>query len=209
MTLASRNTFLLSVLACCLTLVFTQKGQTQVEDFDLRKELSRHSLMDIRADVEAFVASRPNSAEALYLEAVLRENAQLSLEAYNQLKNRFPTSPLSAHASYRLGHYYIARGLYVAARRFFLELVETYPSSGLIPDAVYFAAASLCASKQEGGCLNEMKNFLQQYPGSYLSKMAREDLKMFGGSAALELAKQNKDAGTGKYTLQLGAFKPS
>ncbi len=179
----------------------------QFSDFNLRKELARHDLSEVEKKVAEFAIEYDGSAEAVYVQAVLEHDAQKAMELYNRVKVEFPDSPLTAFANFQMGHYYFARGLYISARRFFLEVIEKHSDSKIVPDAMYFAAVCMCAARKTETCRTELENFRKQYRSSPLARLALEDLSEIG-VAALPAEKLQRvvSASEGKYTLQLGSF---
>lgn len=194
-----------------LTVIFVLNATrlySQVANFDLYRYLKVLTLEEVKQQVELFVQEHKGTESALYLEAVMETDAEKAVENYKRLVTRFPKSEQADDALYRTAQYYFSRGLYLSARRHFLELIETYPESKLADDATYFAAACLFAAEKYESCRSELKSLLLVYPRSPFAKPAKQDLdeiKLIQDVGRFDLEK-HLDKSNGKYTLQVGAF---
>ena len=107
----------------CADYLFAQKSQ-----FDLNRTLKSGKLSEIEEKVAAFVDENKGTPLALYLEAFTETNAQQAVDKYIELLTKFPRSLQAEEATFRVGQYYFSRGLYIAARKYFLGLIEKYPN---------------------------------------------------------------------------------
>ncbi|MFQ5864106.1 MAG: SPOR domain-containing protein, partial [bacterium] len=196
---------LILILAFVLS---STKLYSQIPDFDLHRHLRDGSFEDVKQKVKLFAEKNKGTGSALYLEAVIETDAEKAVENYERLLTRFPKSELADDALYRIAQYHFSRGLYVSARRHFLDLAETYPESPFVDDARYFAAACLFAAEKYKSCHAELTSLLLKYPRSPFAKLAKEDLKEIKSvQKGVELdSKTHLDESKGKYTLQIGAF---
>jgi len=161
---------------------------------------------DFKTKVQTYVEGHPGTPEALFLRALAAEDARKSIRLYNQLIVDFPKTPLAGRALYRIAQYYFSRGLYVAARKEFLKVIEGYPRSRYESEAMYFAAACLCAAGQVATCHSELQNFLERNPQSDLKNLAEDDLKELKGTPEVGRLKSDKKRKKARYSLQVGAF---
>ncbi|MFQ5824606.1 MAG: SPOR domain-containing protein [bacterium] len=174
----------------------------------MNRFLSAYTFNDVKLKVKSFVEKHKGTAIALYLEAVIEPDASKAVENYKQLLNQFPNSEQAENALFRTAQYYFSRGLYMSARKHFLDFRERFPKSTFADDAHYLAAACLFASEKFENCRSELKNLMHNYPRSPFTKLAREDLKEIkwlqkeGTSYSIDQIEKSK----GKYTLQTGAF---
>ncbi len=191
-----------------LLTVFSGMLTAQTRGFDLARELRLKRTDDVIAQAEAVIAQTKGTAQALYLQAVLVDDARQASELYTKLIARFPTSDYAPEAQYRNALYYFSRGLYVSAQSSFDKLIRTYPASPFAVSARYLSAASSCASKQSTACLDSLRSFIETYPGSDFATVARQDLREFGSSGKLPTPrkKPRPEEGKGNFTLQVGAF---
>jgi tetratricopeptide (TPR) repeat protein len=180
----------------------------QEPGFDLQKVLQTGSVEGFRAEVTAYIAKNKDKPLAMYLDALSQSNASKAVEKYKQLLARHPNSEYADRAVIKIAQYYFSRGLYVAARKHFLELIETYPSSPMIAEAMYFAAACLYASGNIESSYTEYKNVINQYPDSPFARLAKEELQegSFNGKDAHGLSNVNLANAKGKFAIQIGAF---
>ncbi len=194
-------------VAMALIIGTTTPAGAQGSRFNLEKELARRDLSEVQERVRTFTQENSGTAESLYLRAVMHTDAKQAMELYNQVKTDFPEAPQAALATFQMGNYYFARGLYISARRFFLDIVENYGESPLVPQAMYLAASSMCAARQSDTCSEELQNFVSKYRKSPFARLARSDLKALGTSAMSSGELSSRVTfDKGKYTLQLGAF---
>ncbi len=184
------------------------ESAAQPSPINLTRILKRNDLAGIREELRPYIEQHAGSAEALYLEAFSEPDARLAVEKYNRLLNAFPKSEYAAAAYFRIGQYNFAQGLYISARKYFLELLEKFPDSEFADRSMYLAAACMNASKKYDTSYAELRNFLKRFPHSPLTRVAKEDLKEIRSYSAGELAAVNSRLLTskGKYTLQIGAF---
>lgn len=181
---------------------------TQEPTFDLNRLLKANKLEDVRKEVKIFVKNNQGEPRALYLEAVVETEAEKALENYKRIIVQFPKSEPADEALFRIAQYYFSRGLYISARRHFLNLVEDYPESPFVDDSKYLAAACLFAVQKVDSCRNELKSFLLHYPNSPFANLAKEDLKEIKLKRSIGRidSKVTERKSKGKYTLQIGAF---
>lgn len=184
------------------------EGFTQNTKIDFANILKTKNVDDIRQQAQKYIQTHKGTPAALFLQALLEEQADKAVEQYSHLVTLYPNSEFADVALYRIAHYYYARGLYISARRHFLNLVEQYPNSEYVDDAMYFAAACLFATSQFKTCYMELQKFLRLYPGSRYKALAREDLKEISVKKNLgPLYTHSNKKSKGKYTLQVGAFQ--
>jgi len=175
--------------------------------FDIQQVLKESSLDEAAKAANVFIAKYDGLPQALYVEAVMEENAQQAMEYYNHLKVNFSDSPEAGKAAITMGHYYLARGLYVSARRFFLEIVENHSDPLLVQDALYFAAVCICAAGKNDACNDELGNFVAKYRHSRFVQFAKADLRELDKEPALRVSGTKISDMDGLYTLQVGAYK--
>jgi len=175
--------------------------------FNLDELLKNHKPDEIRQRVQSEIRKNKGTPLGLYLEAFLETDAAKAVETYQQILRKFPDSREAEAAALKTAQYYFSRGLYVSARKHFLELIERYPKSEYVDDSMYSAAACLYAAGKYRSCYVELNNFLTKNPNSPLRPLALDDLKELrdktGDTRGMERVASKSD---GKYALQIGAF---
>ena len=182
-------------------LLFAQKTQ-----FDLNRTLKSDKPSEIKQKVATFVDENKNTPLALYLEALIEPNAQQAVDKYIELLTKFPGSLQAEDATLRIGQYYFSRGLYIAARKYFLGLVEKYPRSEYEDEAMYLAVACLMASRKYESVNAELHKFLSKHPRSPFATLAKKDLKEIKSTTNGKYGKLKPQDLKGRLTLQIGAF---
>lgn len=190
-----------------ILLAFSTNLFSQEPEIDLNKLLAISDSKKLSAKIQYYISQYKGAPLAFYLEAVTESNANKANEKFKLLAQRFPHSKYAELARIKSGQYYFSRGLYITARKHFLELIEKYPQSDLVDDAMYLAAACLFASGKFKSCYTELKNFLAQNPRSEFVKLAKEDLKEISDKGDFVALSTNLSLVEGKYALQIGAFK--
>ena len=183
----------------------------QTGTFDLERILRTNTIAGFREQVLAYIAKNKGTPLALFLDALSQTDAAIAVEKYRQLVTLYPNSDYAHRALMKSAQYYFSRGLYVAARKQFLELIETYAHSSYVDEAMYFAAACLDASGNNESATSELKNLIRQHPDSRFAGLAKEDLQESDSHSANggSLNKQSAlkmDHPNGAFSLQIGAF---
>lgn len=200
--------FILKSMMFTLTLLLAVRLFSQESTFDLERILRTSSVEGFREEVRLYVAKNKGTPLALYLDALSQTDANVAVEKYRQLAAIYPNFEYADRAQMKVAQYYFSRGLYVAARKLFLEVVEKYPQSPHLPEAMYFAASSLDASGNHEFAASEFRNLAAQYPGSPFARLAKEDLQEshYSSNGGSDKNLKQKLDPKGKYSLQIGAF---
>ena len=191
-----------------LCLLSTVLVIAQEPNFDLNRLLKANNLDAVRNEVKTFLQNYRGTPLALYLNSVVEMDAEKAVEQYKRIILQFPKSEYADDASFKVAQFYFAQGLYISARRHFLNLVENYSGSPFLDDSKYFATACLYALQKFDSCQSELRNLLFNYPNSPFAKLAKEDLIEINRNRNLERIdpKAVKHKSGGKFTLQIGAF---
>lgn len=202
MGLFDKLIYLLLILSVSLP-AFAQENDT-----NLLRILKTYNEAELTDRISAIAKRYDGTAVALYLDAVIERDANLAVEKYFQLLTKFPDSEYSEAALFKVGQYHFSRGLYVSARKYFLQLIEDFPKSHSTDEAMYYAAACLFAVRNYESCRSELRNFLRQNPGSPLRKVAEQDLDEIDSQTSHVGVDRNQPTPkmSGKFTLQVGAF---
>ncbi|MFQ5648872.1 MAG: SPOR domain-containing protein [bacterium] len=180
----------------------------QEREFNLTLALKFKDIEEVKERVTEYASEHKGTAQSIYLQALMEQDGQQALEFYGQLFSKFANSSQAEDALYKIGLYYFARGLYVTARKHFLNLIEGYPRSPLKSEAAYFAAMCLCAAKQTGQCRAELRRFVDRFQDSEMVEVARQDLDEDGSLVNGKSVRPKAVPGNGgqSYAVQVGAF---
>lgn len=85
-------------------------------------ELAKTSLAKLKA-------SNPENSSIIFLEAVLTEDGEKSIDLYQTVLDKFPTSKYADASLYRIYSYYYALGIYRRANIYLNQLKSEYPNS--------------------------------------------------------------------------------
>jgi cell division septation protein DedD len=178
---------------------------SQISEEEMLALLEKHDLKQAREKVNEVYRQYPSSATAAYFHAMFEDDAGAALKLFQEISTRFRGSSYAERALFRLGQYHFADGTYRQARQYFLNLVEQYPSSNLVSQAVYYAAKSLIIIAKSPPAQEELSQCIKKYPGTWMAKFAAEDL------AKLQSPVNNQTSGPEKkkvaeYAVQVGAF---
>ena len=185
----------------CANHLFAQETQ-----FDLNRTLKSDNPSEIKQKVSTFVDENKGTPLALYLEALTESNAQQAVDKYIELLTKFPGSLQAEEATFRVGQYYFSRGLYIAARKYFLGLAKKYPQSEYEDDSIYLSIACLMASRKYESVSAELQSFLAKHRRSPFAKLAKEDLKDLKSTTNIQIVKAKPRDSKNGFTLQIGAF---
>lgn len=198
----SMKTLLISfIFLIASTVLFSQEPK-----FDLKRSLKFDDPSEIKEKATAFIAQTNRSSTTLYLQAITESDAPKAVDKYIELFTKYPDSQKADEATFRVAQYYFSRGLYIAARKYFLGLVKKYPESEFVDDSQYLATACLVAARKLELAEAELRTFLAQNRSSPYARIAKEDLKeVKSSSRSGPYIRKIRNAG-GKFTLQIGAF---
>ncbi len=185
----------------CANHLFAQKAQ-----FDLNRALKSDKPSEIKQKVSKFVDENKGTPLALYIEALTEPNAQQAVDKYIELLTKFPGSLQAEEATFRVGQYYFSRGLYIAARKYFLGHIKKYPQSEYEDDSMYLAATCLMAARKYESVNAELQDFLMKHRKSPFAKLAKEDLKDLKSTSNTKIVKSRPQDSKASLTLQIGAF---
>jgi hypothetical protein len=98
--------------------------------------------------------------------------------------------------------------LYIAARKYFVELLENFPDSPYCDKALYFSASCLSVAKEYDQSSAQLQRLLVKYPQSAFAELAREDMKEIRSYTGVRPSPSQPRvlSSTGDFTLQIGSF---
>jgi tol-pal system protein YbgF len=121
----------------------------------------------------------PETPDALFAEADKRLAAQQWTDArrlYEAFVNRNPNDPRSARAQYDIGEAYSGEKRYANAIGAYTKVVDNFPKSDVVPDAMYKNGLAFYALKYCGDAKVYFQELLKRYPRTSWKKDAAEQL---------------------------------
>ena len=115
-----------------------------------------------------------------------------AVELYNHIIKNAPFGTFGDQAQFKLGDLYKSQGEYELAQKAFQQVVDEYPSSGLVPKAKYeIANTSMLASKKgqfdekhAEKAIEEFNEFKSAYPANTQGLLAEESIKQIRAEKA-------------------------
>ncbi len=101
----------------------------EVDIIPYLKQIEYGNKKAVESKLPALKKRHPNDPSVMYLEALMKENAQQSVAVYKRIEEKYPRSKYADAAVYRLFTYYYALGFYSTANSFINKLEKEYPFS--------------------------------------------------------------------------------
>jgi tol-pal system protein YbgF len=122
----------------------------------------------------------PETPDALFAEGEKRLAAQQWAEArrlFEAFANRYVQDPRAARAQYNIGEAYVGEKRYANAIGAYTKVVDNFPKSDVVPDAMYKNGVAFYALKYCGDAKVYFQELLKRYPRTGWKKDANEQLK--------------------------------
>src|SRR5262249_21543108 len=121
----------------------------------------------------------PDSADAIYNQAQQRFNEKQWLEArrlYGAFVDRFQSDGRAAKAQYQIGESYLSEAppRYANAISAFTKLIDNFPKSEMVPDAMYRNGTAFYALKYCSDARVYFQELLRRYPKTEWKKDTNE-----------------------------------
>lgn len=169
-------------------------GELRIEMGNLAANVERldRSLGDMQADVAAvsqqMIAFSATTEDLASPANLLREaeldlltgNFELAREGFQDYLFSYPDSPDAPHAQMRLGDTYRDQGDYERAILEYDFVLQKYPASDRIPDALLKKGLALLASDMEADARDVLEDLAARFPDSTQGTRAREELDALG-----------------------------
>jgi TolA-binding protein len=126
------------------------------------------------------------SAESLYTNAMRDRssgNADLAIEQFKDYLRYFPDTDMAPNAQYYIGELLFFKSDWDGALNALDTVLEKYPESQRIPDALYIKGRTLIKADQKLAGANEYRDLIKRFPRHELSSKARSELRSMGLSA--------------------------
>ena len=134
----------------------------------------------VNASAQAKNPPMPETPDALYAEGEKRLAAQQWQEArrlFEAFVNRYPSDKRAARAQYSIGEAYAGERRYANAIGAYTKVVDNFPKSEVVPDAMYKNGLAFYALKYCGDAKVYFQELLKRYPRTTWKKEANEQLK--------------------------------
>ena len=125
----------------------------------------------------------PETPDALYAEAEKRLAASQWPEArrlFEGFVNRYPADARAARAQYSIGESFMGEKRLANAIGAYTKVVDNFPKSDVVPDAMYKNGLAFYALKYCGDAKVYFQELLKRYPRTSWKKDAAEQLKKLG-----------------------------
>jgi tol-pal system protein YbgF len=126
------------------------------------------------------VASRPSGSDQQNYEAALDliegRKYEEANRAFTAFLASFPTSPLADNAQYWLAETYYVRNQYAEGLPAFRRLIETYPQSDKVPDALLKVGFCQAELGQRSEARTSLQEVMRQFPGTTAARLASQRL---------------------------------
>ena len=100
-----------------------------------------------------------------------------SATAFDQFLTVFPSSPLADNAQYWLAETYYVQRQFTTALPAFLEVVETYPQSSKLPDALLKIGFCNYELQQWEEAQNALQRVAREFPATTAARLATQRLE--------------------------------
>lgn len=131
-------------------------------------------------DAPPAVASRPAGSDQQNYEAALdlieSRRYDEANRAFTTFLASFPTSPLADNAQYWLAETYYVRNQYADGLTAFRRLIETYPQSDKVPDALLKVGFCQAELGDRAAARTSLQEVMRQFPGTTAARLASQRL---------------------------------
>jgi len=125
-------------------------------------------------------AARPAGSDQQNYEAALdlieSRRYDEANRAFTTFLASFPTSPLADNAQYWLAETYYVRNQYAEGLTSFRRLIETYPQSDKVPDALLKVGFCQAELGERAAARTSLQEVMRQFPGTTAARLASQRL---------------------------------
>lgn len=126
------------------------------------------------------VAARPAGSDQQNYEAALdlieSRRYDEANRAFTSFLASFPTSPLADNAQYWLAETYYVRNQYAEGLAAFRRLIESYPQSDKVPDALLKVGFCQAELGERAEARTSLQEVMRQFPGTTAARLASQRL---------------------------------
>jgi tol-pal system protein YbgF len=128
----------------------------------------------------AAVAARPAGSDQQNYQAafdlIQARRYEEANTAFTSFLSQFPTSPLADNAQYWLAETHYVRGQYSAALPEFRKVIETYPQSAKMPDALLKVGFCQAELGDRAAARTSLQEVMRQFPDTTAARLASQRL---------------------------------
>jgi tol-pal system protein YbgF len=132
------------------------------------------------AEAPAAVASRPAGSDqqnyTAALDLIESRRYDEANRAFTAFLASFPTSPLADNAQYWLAETHYVRNQYAEGLTQFRRLIETYPQSDKVPDALLKVGFCQAELGERAAARTSLQEVMRQFPGTTAARLASQRL---------------------------------
>ena len=81
----------------------------------------------VKENLPELISKYPNNPGVLYIEALLNQDGEKSIEIYNEIIKKYPDTKYAPYSAMKIGEYFYARGLYTQAAALLKNIPSKYP----------------------------------------------------------------------------------
>ncbi len=150
----------------------------QFQDYRAASDTKLEQL--VNASTTAKNPPMPETPDALYAEGDKRLAAMQWQDArrlFEGFVNRYPQDPRAARAQFNIGEAYAGEKRYANAIGAYTKVVDNFPKSDVVPDAMFKNGLAFYALKYCGDAKVYFQELLKRYPRTNWKAQANEELK--------------------------------
>ena len=81
----------------------------------------------VKESLPELLSKYPNSPGVLYIKAILTQDGNASIDIYEQIIKKYPSTKYAPYSAMKIGEYFYARGLYTQAAKLLKNIPIKYP----------------------------------------------------------------------------------
>ena len=81
----------------------------------------------VRENLPELISKYPNNPGVLYIKALLTQDGNESIDIYEKILKRYPSTKFAPYSAMKIGEYFYARGLYTQAAKLLKNIPIKYP----------------------------------------------------------------------------------
>jgi len=144
------------------------------------KAVEKSSVSSTKAEKTSPKVATSTSSSKLayqYAYALLKDDPNAAVRAFERFLKDYASSPLSANAHYWLGETWYSRGKYDQAKKHFLVVLKDYKGSNKESSAALKLGYTFAANKQWDFAKQTLQDVMKFFPNSREAELAEKKLK--------------------------------
>jgi len=158
----------------------------------------------VKENISELMSKYPNDPGVLYLDALLTNNANKSINLYKQILQNHPDSKYAPDIIMKIGEYFYATGLYTQAAKLLKNIPQRYPRYKHIQRSTYLMIDSYNAIGEA-----DSARYYAMLIKSMFPKIDTDGIEISGIKSPLSQVfnfKAKKNNNLGPFVVQVGAF---